>query len=526
MIRRLLSRLLREEEGVALVLALMAMSVLALTTGALLIDGAVNQRGSSNSLRAKEAFAVAQESLAYAEGMVYNAGVNGATLPVGTQTLPTQADGSTGTYYASTSDGRTWHLVGTGTSGGITRTVSANATPPSSTTTQESDVWNYLYSDSTSTCFAIGGGVTVTVPILTRGNLCVTNGGTVANPSSGTAIAVQVGGTLTDTGGSTIGSSSKKLSKVQIAGCTAWNSDGSCKTKSSTPCTLQPSTIVSVAAGTNPCDGSHSPLYANSVSGTLDVTPSMPCIGQSSTLDPACPSTTASWSGLTSVYNTEKAATKTGCPTNLLDDSSWTLNNSLSASTLTGAMFPNNSSYDCKVVSGGKTIGEIKWSAVGQYCGTGTLTVSGTLYFDGSLSLGCGWNIRYSGQATLFFTGTVTQTGGTKLCGITNCTTSWDPDANGIIFIAGCWSNSTGSSLVSSKCVYVTSGATGQWGAYATTAYQIDGGSSNMGPVLANSMNVSGGASSLIPFHSFPPGTPLASETVTLPGTPPTDWSG
>ncbi|HET7648174.1 MAG TPA: hypothetical protein VFK17_06355 [Gaiellaceae bacterium] len=525
--RRLLARLRGEESGVVLVLALMAMSVLAITTAALLLNGAVNQQTSLGSTHARQAFAAAQEALAYDEGMVYNAGVTGVAPPTDVQSLPARPDGSTGTYYASPGTDNVWHLVATGTSGGVSRTVTADATPPSTTTFDEWSVWNYLYADSTSSCLSITGGVTVTVPILARGNVCVTSGGHIANPSTGSAIAVQVGGTLTDTGGSNVGTSSSKLDKVQIGGCTAWDSSGACTTKSATPCTLQPSTIVSVAAGTNPCDGAHSPLYANSVSGTLDVTPSMPCIGQSSTLDPTCTSTTATWSSLHSTYDAEKAATKTGCPTNLLDDSSWTLNNSLSASTLTGVMFKNNTAYDCKVTAAdGTLIGEIKWSALGQYCGTGTLTVSGTLYFDGSLDLSCGWKITYSGQATLYFTGTVKQEGGTKLCGIANCTASWDPDVNGIIMIAGCWSNSTGTSLVSSKCVYITGGSSAQWGAYATTAYQIDGGSSNMGPVLANTMNIGGGSSTLIPFKQFPPGTPVVSQKVTAAGSPPENWSG
>lgn len=526
LIRHALARLRHEEDGVALVLALSMMSVLALTTTALLLNGVVNQHGSYTSLQAKQAFAAAQEALAYDEGMVYNGGVTGAVPPTTLQHLPPRPDGATGTYYASTSDGRTWHLVGIGTSGGLTRTVRADATPPSSTTVDGTSVWNYLYADDTSSCLSISGGVTVSVPILTRGNVCISGGGHVVNPTGGSAITLQVGGTLSDVGGSNVGTSSQKLSKVQIGGCTAWNSDGSCATSTTNSCTVQPSTIVTVAPGTSYCDGAQTPLWANEVGGSLDVTPEMPCIGQSSTLNPVCPSSTASWSTLNTVYDTERAATKTGCPSNLLDDSGWTLNNSLSASKLTGAMFPNNSSYDCKIVSGGTTIGEIQWNDVGKWCSTGTLTVSGTLYFDGSLDLGCGRKIQYSGQATLYFTGTVTQEGGTQLCGIANCTTSWDPDVNGIILIAGCWTNSTGSTLASSQCVYVSGGSSAQWGAYATTAYQIDGGSSNMGPVLANTLTVGGGSSTLIPFHHFPPGTPLATQTVELPGTPPTNWSG
>jgi hypothetical protein len=74
--------------------------------------------------------------------------------------------------------------------------------------------------------------------------------------------------------------------------------------------------------------------------------------------------------------------------------------------------------------------------------------------------------------------------------------------------------------------VYVTGGSTAQWGAYATTAYQIDGGSSNMGPVLANSLTIGGGSSTLIPFTVMPPGTPLNSQTHTAPGSLPKTWSG
>lgn len=521
MIRRILHRLAHGEEGVALVMALAIMLVASLTTAGLLVAGTANQRESLVSNNAKQAFELAQEAFAYDEGMLYSDGENGITPPTTRKTLPTQLNGGTGSYWLTQppSGSNVWSLTANGTMGNVTRTITANATPPSTTTVTEDAVWNYLYTDSTSSCLSISGGVTVSIPILTRGNVCVTSGGHF------TGSALQVGGTLTDTGGSNIGTSSAKVSTVQIGGCTAWNSSGSCTTTTSTGCTVQPSSTYTVAAGTSYCDGTHSPLYASSVTGSLSVTPEMPCIGQSSTLDPQCTSTTATWSTLNTVYNTQKAATKTGCPTNLLDNDT-TLNNSLSASTVTAAMFPSNSSYDCKIVSGGSTIGELKWNAVGQYCGNGTLTVSGIVYIDGSVNLGCGWKVQYSGQATIYFTGTVEQSGGTQLCGITNCTASWDPDVNGIIFIAGCWSNSTGSSLVSSKCVYITGGSTAQWGAYATTAYQVDGGSSNMGPVLANSATVGGGASTLIPFHQFPPGTPLTSYPVQVAGTPPEDWSG
>lgn len=515
-----LRRRLSEESGIALPLALALMAILAFMTAALTLNGAVNQRGSLNSADARAAFALATKAMAYGQGAVFAAASDGGTPPSTAQPVDAPSGSSASWTATEVNDGCncTWSLTSVGTVNGVSRTITEIATQPTTSTVTNYSVWNYLYADSTASCLSISGGVTVAVPILARGSVCITGGGHF------TGSQLKIGGTLTDTGGSNVGTSTTKISAVQIGGCTAYNTDGTCKTYTSTGCTVQPSSTYSVAPGTSWCDGTKSPLYATKVTGTLDVTPQMPCIGQSSTLDPTCPSSTASWSTLNTAYTTQKNATKTGCPANLLDNDS-TLNKSLSASTLTGAMFPSNSSYDCKVVSGGTTIGEIKWNAVGQYCGTGTLTVSGTLYFDGSLNLQCGWKVQYTGQATLYFTGTVEQSGGTQLCGIAGCTNQWNPDTSGIIFIAGCWSNSTGTTTVSSKCVYVTGGSTAQWGAYATTAYQIDGGSSNMGPVLANTMNISGGSSTLIPFDVMPPGTPLNSQTQFVPAKV-QSWSG
>jgi hypothetical protein len=500
-VRRLLARIGSDEAGVALVIALMLMLILGGTTAALILPGAVNQRNSLKSADAKQAFALAETALAYGIGAAYVAGTSGPVTTL--QTIPSQSGGGTGTWQASKL-GTEWLITATGTVDGITRVVTEIANTP----TTNYSVWNYLYADSTSVCTTITGGVTVSVPILTRGNVCVTSGGHY------TGTQLKVGGTLTDTGGSNVGTSGAPVSTVQIAGCTAWNTDGSCKTTTTTGCTVQPSSTFSVAPGTSWCNGLQTPLWATQVLTSVDVAPQMPCIGQPTSWDPTCVSPNAgSWSTLTSAYAAQSALAKTGCPANLFDNDT-TLNNS--DTSISSAMF-GSTAYDCKVGSN-----EIKYTPVGGSCGTGTLVVSGTLYFDGSLSMGCGLKVVYSGQATMYFTGKVKQAGGTQLCGIAGCTASWDTTTAGIIFIAGCWTNSTGSTLASTQCVYVTGGSTAQWGAYATTAYQIDGGSGNMGPVLANSLTIGGGSSTLIPFSVMPPGTPLNYGAATQPG----DWTG
>ena len=190
---------------------------------------------------------------------------------------------------------------------------------------------------------------------------------------------------------------------------------------------------------------------------------------------------------------------------------------SQTSSTLRGSITSvmiGNTDYDCKAGTN-----EIKWTHSAK-----TLLVNGTFYFDGSLSLS--GTVVYSGQASLYFTGGVTMGNNSSFCGIANCTSSWNPDVNGLIFIAGCWSNSTGSTLTTSGCVNLSGGATAQFGVYCTTDYSTAGGSSNMGPVLANTLNLGGSTASLIPFHYMPPGTPLSTRFVTVPAQPPTNWSG
>lgn len=493
-LRRIAQRLARDEDGIALVFALMACSVLALTTSALVLSSAANQSSASQSAQAKQAFALAQLSLAYAEGEVYSAARNHGTPAEGVQSLPAAAahgkgSGAYGTSVAG--DGHTWTMTGTGTVGNVIRTVSAKAYVPGAATTTDAGVWNYLYADSTAThsCSnswdTLSGGTTVSVPILTRGDLCITGG------SHFTGSQLEVGGKLTVQGGSNVGTSSTKITKLNVGGSP---STSACSNNG-----------TAVTPGTSVCDGNHSAIYAQSVGTSLSVTPQMPSVD------------------FQTAYDTQATAAKSGCPAGLFDNDA-VLNDSVSnvATTLFEySYYPTALSFDCHVGSY-----ELKWQQTSTGSSAGTLTVNGTFYFDGSLTVGSGQSIQYTGQGSLYFTGGVTFGGGSSFCGIANCTSLWNPDQNGVIFVARCWKNSTGSSLIDPKCVYVTGGAKVQFGAYAATNYTIDGGTSNMGPVLANTLTVSGGSSTLVPFHTMPVGTPLNTTTNYLPADPPSGWSG
>jgi hypothetical protein len=161
----------------------------------------------------------------------------------------------------------------------------------------------------------------------------------------------------------------------------------------------------------------------------------------------------------------------------------------------------------------------------------GCLYLSGTFFFDGNLSLSGNSTVIINGQGSLYFSGTVATAGGFHLCGISGCTTAWNPDTHGAILIAGCWNNSTGTQLVSlattgAYCVSYGGNSILQVGTYCSTDYFVAGTATNMGPVLANTLTLNGNMSTLVPFNIMPPGTPLNTSTEYLPASAPTYWSG
>lgn len=506
-------RIVREEEGVALVMALALMLVLAITTAGILTAGTTNQQATYVSNQQRQAFAIAQEGLAYAEGCLYAAASTHTQPPcLSSTSVPNEPVGS-GTYYASVAaDGTTWTMYGTGTVGSITRTVHAQALVPGPVTVTQSGVWNYVYADAAGTSCAttVNGSVTISVPIMVRGDLCL------SGSLNYTGVQLEVGGNLSVTGSAKVGTTSKPVTTIRVG-----------LTPSSTnTCSFGNNAIYAPGAGN--CDGKHLPLYATTVSEGVDVQPSMPCIGQPSSLDPTCTGTyDGTWLTLKSAYATQAALPKSGCPANLFDNDS-TLNNS--DTSITSVML-GSTAYDCKIGSSAtpclssQNVCEIKWTP-----STSSLAVSGSFYFDGSLTIS--GTVLYTGQASFYFTGGVNTTGSPSFCGASgtfggaNCTTSWNPDADGIVMIAGCWANSTGSTLITTACFNLGGGAQVQLGVYCTTQYTTAGGSGNMGPVLANSLNLGGNAQTLIPFHVFPPGTPQNTTTVYLPASAPTNWSG
>jgi len=464
MIRRLIQRVTREQDGVTLVIAIATMCILAIATTGVIVAGTSNEDTAWVSTQARSAFAVAQQALAYGEGTVYAEVANGGDPTVGNPySLPTQPNGATGTYSVSTDDDITYQVVATGTLGGVSRTVSTYVTPAQTVTTEQLSIWNYLYEDQNNPN-SVSGGATINLPILT--------GGDFGAAGSTTKILnnLEVGHNLTTSGNAQIGSPSSPIGKLEVVGTCAVN--GPAK-----------------PAGTNPCDGSHNLTYASSVGTTLDTFTGMP---------------TVDFQG---AYNTQAALTQTGCPANLFDKNT-TMNNDNSAN-ITSLLF--GASYNCYVGTN-----HLQWNSV-----TKSLTANGTFYFDGTLTAPSpSAAIVYNGEASFYFTGGVTWNNG-SLCGIAGCGSGWDTSQNVLFIVADCTGQPPGG------CVSISSAnTTVQFGVYANGTYKVSGNSGNMAPVICLQFFITGGTDTLVPIKNFPPGTPAPTTSVSYTGTPPTGWSG
>jgi Tfp pilus assembly protein PilX len=479
-IRRLIARFVREEDGIVLVIAIATMAILAITTSGVIVSGTANESTAFVSLKERAAFAVAQQALAYGEGMVYGdvEGSPSTSPPTGIQGLPTQPDGATGTYYASTTDGLTWTVVGIGTVGSVTRTVSADVTPfQTVTTTNSTDIWSYgIYEDdpvgSLTNC-PVTGNVVVSLPIFARGDFCQSSG------TSKILGSLEVGGSLLTTGGAQIGTASSPISKLRIAGMCDVN-NGS----------------TYVTPGVSPCDGTQNYTFAAYVANSLDTIPAFPVVD------------------FAGAYATQAALAKTGCPANLFDNDS-TMNNS--DTSISSVMF-GSTAYDCVVGTN-----EIKWD---PSTSPKSLTVKGTLYFDGSLTTPAGNPaIVYSGGASMYFTGGVSFGGDSSFCGIAGCSLSWDTSKNIIIMVADCVGLAP-----PATCVNITGGKNHstavQFGVYATGNYSVSGGATNPGHILCWDATVSGSSTITVSMNYLPPGTPTSTGTTTVAGSAPKNWSG
>lgn len=425
---------LRQEDGIALVMALGMMVVLIIFVASMIDYTTSSLRSSAKSSGDLMANQYAESGLNAAYSFIVNQnvtsggnpaaanilGCNGATGAADTngpsncasptaKTVCITASGCTAgtagsasvygfysgtnpaTYFGRTVPAATWLLVSTGYArnprgASITKVSTATVSISALNSGAVAALWNHLFLTSPlvpnvcSTDFG-GNNMMIDVPIYVVGNLCLSGNNTsIQESATGQPIDLMVGGKLVLSGSATsAGTSAKKLtSGVVVGGCTT----------------------VSVASATSAC-GPSTNYYVNTVD----------------TFVPAeSPQMTAA--DITSDYNNSDPGPKHACAAGGLPASTFDNDTTQNGTNASFELLPG-ASYTCVSQSGAGT-GQMSWNNA-----TKVLTITGNVFLDGNLTIS--QSGTYSGTGIIETAGTITFNGNNvTLCAVSGCSfTNW-----------------------------------------------------------------------------------------------------
>jgi Tfp pilus assembly protein PilX len=486
-------RRLADERGIALVMALGVLVVLSISTIALLTYSSSNVRTARYNKSRVTAYSLAEGGINNALAVLNlpaNNALNTGLLPSRTSTF----DGGTavwsGTLNQQTS---TWTVTSTGTvsnpSGAapVTKTLTVHVgITPTLGQTLNNQAWNYIYSykpndGDPSTCeMTIRNSVNLSTPLYVEGDLCIQQTAQITQGVHGTTVVVKGRVTLANGNQNNIGTSGAKITAAYIGN----------------GCKLQNNAVHS------PCSSADN-VFAT----TIGTNPPAP-------VDPP----TADWDGW---YNAASPGPKFGCVAAKSSASStWPTfdNNTIRNNSVTPAWnLTPSTAYDCWTDGG-----ELKWNPT-----TRVLTVTGTTFIDGSAYVQNGSVNSYSGEGSLYLSGTFLVKN-SKLCAIVNSggtacdTANWDPNAKALIIVAN---GNADNGLPTGDSVQLVS-AYFQGGIYATNNIDFDTTSNIDGPLVGNIVILGQSVDTSFPFITFvPTGTP-GNPVVYAQPLPPTSYDG
>jgi Tfp pilus assembly protein PilX len=518
MLSRTNLRRLSDERGQSLVLALLVMTFLAVSLGTVMFFTAGNQRNANYQKTAQIASSLAEAGVNNAISVLANPSNSGCLLigPGCTAPLPSTPNAqTTATYNGGTVTW--WGTLGNAADGSAVWTVHGQSSVPNPTGPSAAAVvkkvsaqvrvnapggdnfkvavWNTVYSPlgPTAGCdTSLGQGVNVTVPLYVGGNLCMANQSSVNAP-------VWVGGFLNISikqawiGCAVIGGNNCTTPAPQLV--TDAHVGSYCQGPSGTP--YNPCRPEPVSGGTKDTN-----IYVNNP-GTWN--PQGPATGpfvgvaapqicwDGSQGPAACGSNTPAggWYSYAAPGPLNPCPAGSAGPYPTFDnplESPHVMNDTYQATpfNLTPA-----TSYTCKIPGQG----ELSWNAA-----TRTLTVAGTIFFDGSITATTSGNtpITYKGwgsngactqagdcQSVIYASGDVTITS-EKLCAVVNAAgtdcdwNNWDPNAKMLIFASN---GPTGDSVTQSQTEF-------QGGLYARNTVSSGQGAITEGPLVSGTKTV------------------------------------
>lgn len=459
---------LSAERGIALVLAVGILAVLAIAVTSATYFTSTNSRSANLSEADQVARSLAEAGLNNALAVVFDPNNNAADPSI----LPSdEASASSGPYAGGTAkwwgvlSGQTWTLHGLGIVANptgasdrrheITSTVDVSF---SLTGPLNNHVWNYLNATRTgNSCDqTLENSITIDAPLFVEGNLCLQNSASV------TKGPLVVRGTLTmESASNAVGLSDEPITEAHVVGgCMVTGFTGSYRT----PC----------AYGGAP-DGDN--VWASSIdaSPTSDTVPSADF---------------GTWySDADTLNSASDCNVVSGTPPTFDNDS--TRNSSV---TTVQDLTPGDS-YTCRKTSGAATVAELSWDAASN-----TLTVAGTVFIDGSATVANGEKNAYDGQATLYLSGTLLVGSSTHLCAVDsggNCDwAGWNPNSELLVVVA----DHSGGQVNAGNGIQVDNSGTWQGGLFATNAVELGNSVLAQGPIIASHLRLANSVTA----YSFP----------------------
>ena len=487
-----LLRLLRREDGIALVMAMGVLLVLSILGSTVIYYTSANARSANWSNQDGRTYSVAEAALHNALAVLFKPGINpynpylfcdpGASLPCSrTATYDNGTATWTGTFDNTAKE---WTITATGSKANPTGAANINrrmtvkvAVTPAPSQQLNNPSWNYIYSRGTgNTCdTTYAQSVEVRSPVYIEGNLCLSNQAWI----SGSPLDVHGSVSMLNTNTS-IGKSTAPVPVVRVANGCKWTNNAL-----HTPLCLQ-------GAGSAGYDN----LWATSLTST-PVTIAAPTVDWNAWYlnanpGPYYPCTTSS--GTTPAFDNDQGSPSSP---NVLKR-----NNSLPTVI---DLAPPSSSYTCRTAAG-----ELSWNHL-----TKVLTLAGTTFIDGSAKIETGGVISYTGQGVMYVSGTF-MVKNTHVCAVvaaggSDCTlTGWTPSTTLLTVVANGDGAGGGAQaqIPSGDSVQLVS-ARYQGALYATKAIDINTTSIADGPLDGYPVKLGQSTSGAFPALTFvPPSMP------------------
>ena len=462
-LKTMCARLAAREHGYALIAAIGMLSVLTIAGTTILTYSTSNSRTAVRSKTDNLSFSLSEAGLANLLSVLNNPS-NNALDP---DLLPSsEATASSATYEGGTAKwwgvldraNAVWSVYAAGlrsndsgpNNGQVKRKLSAKVPVyPTNTQPSNSPAWNYIYSRATgSTCdMTLSNNVSGNSRLYVAGNLCLNNNATITSES------LIVRGNLDLLNNAQVGTSGTRVETYVGGNCRYGGGTWA------TPCTGdQDSRMI------------YSTLMPSGNVGVNNVAPIVP--------EPAADF--AQWYENAIPGPAQSCTTVSGTPP-LFDNNYPNRNNSV---TPDFDLTPT-SSYTCRVGPAGSPSGELSWNS-----STKVLTVSGTIFIDGSATIANGSLNTYSGQATMYLSGTFLISENSKLCGGVsgeNCDfASWNPNTEMLTIVA----EGSGGQAGTGNSIKVDENGQFQGGLFGTSAVEYMNNARSDGPIVGSTVKL------------------------------------